>query len=179
MNAMKQVADAIDFLNERIGRVLSWLAVAMVLVQFIVVVMRYVFGVGSIWTQESIVYMHASMFMLLAGYTLLHNAHVRVDIFYREASPRFKAMVDVVGVILFLWPVCYLIVNVSWPYVRMSWLVHEGSKETSGIQAVFLLKSVILAFAALLALQGLSTLIHSLRVLRGLEQPVEEDEQHI
>ncbi|MAB15468.1 MAG: C4-dicarboxylate ABC transporter permease, partial [Parvibaculum sp.] len=82
-------------------------------------------------------------------------------------------------VLLFLWPVCYLIVTVAWPYVRTSWLVHEGSKETSGIQAVFLLKSVIPVFAVLLALQGLSTLIHSLRVLRGLELPVEEDEQHI
>ena len=176
---MKQVADAIDGLNERIGRVLSWLAVLMVLTQFVVVVMRYVFGIGSIRTQESIVYMHASMFMLLAGYTLLHNAHVRVDVIYREASPRFKASVDLAGVLLLLWPVCYLILTVAWPYVRSSWLVHEGSKETSGIQAVFLLKSVIPVFAVLLALQGLSTLIHSLRVLRGLELPAEEDEQHI
>lgn len=174
MNALKTIATQIDRLNDMAGQVFAWLSLTMVLVQFLVVVERYVFGIGSVWTQESIVYMHGTMFMVLAGYTLRHNEHVRVDIIYREASPTYRAIVDLIGTIIFLWPVCYLIFSVALPYVQSSWSVHEGSKETSGIQGVYLLKSVILVFCVLLALQGVSTVIHSIRVLAGLEPPAEE-----
>lgn len=174
MNALTRLAGWIDALNEHVGRVVSLLALLMVLVQFIVVLQRYVFGIGSIWMQESIVYMHGFMFMLVAGYTLLHNGHVRVDVFYRTMSPRAKAWVDLLGTIFLIWPLCYLIFKVSLPYVEASWAVREGSRETSGIQGVYLLKSVILAFVVLLALQSLSMLIHALRILSGAEKPAEE-----
>lgn len=174
------VAQRIDALNENIGKAVAWLTLLMVIVQFIVVIMRYVFGIGSIFMQESIIYLHATVFMLGAGYTLLHNGHVRVDIFYREASPRRKAMVDIVGVAIFLIPVCALIWWGSWPYVANSWRVFEGSRETSGIQAVFLLKTVILVFVVLVVLQGISMAIRSLLTLAGVEQqqadePPEQD----
>lgn len=174
------VAQRIDALNENIGKAVAWLALLMVIVQFIVVIMRYVFGIGSIFMQESIIYLHATVFMLGAGYTLLHNGHVRVDIFYREASPRRKAMVDIVGVAIFLIPVCALIWWGSWSYVANSWRVFEGSRETSGIQAVFLLKTVILVFVVLVVLQGISMAIRSLLTLAGVEQqqadePPEQD----
>lgn len=174
MNALTRLAGWIDTLNEHVGRVVSLLALLMVLVQFIVVLQRYVFGIGSIWMQESIVYMHGFLFMLVAGYTLLHNGHVRVDVFYRTMSPRAKAWVDLLGTIFLIWPLCYLIFTVSLPYVEASWAVREGSRETSGIQGVYILKSVILAFVVLLALQSLSLLIHALRILSGVEKPVEE-----
>ncbi|MAU59104.1 MAG: C4-dicarboxylate ABC transporter permease [Parvibaculum sp.] len=174
MEALSRIARLIDAFNERVGRAFSWLALLMVLVQFVVVLQRYVFGVGSIWAQESIVYMHGLMFMIVAGYTLLHNAHVRVDVFYRIMPPARKALVDLLGTLFLLWPVCFLIFYVSLPYVEASWAVREGSRETSGIQGVYLLKSVILVFAVLLALQGLSTIIHALRILSGAEKPVEE-----
>jgi len=174
MNALTRLAGWIDALNEHVGRVVSLLALLMVLVQFIVVLQRYVFGIGSIWMQESIVYMHSFLFMLVAGYTLLHNGHVRVDVFYRTMSPRSKAWVDLLGTFFLIWPLCYLIFKVSLPYVEASWAVREGSRETSGIQGVFILKSVILAFVVLLALQSLSLLIHALRILSGAEKPVEE-----
>ena len=89
-------------------------------------------------------------------------------------SPAKKAYVDLLGTVLLLWPVCFLVFYVAFPYVEASWAVHEGSRETSGIQGVYLLKSVILVFAVLLALQGLSTVIHALRIHSGAEQPVEE-----
>ena len=171
------VAQRIDALNENIGKAVAWLALLMVIVQFIVVIMRYVFGIGSIFMQESIIYLHATVFMLGAGYTLLHNGHVRVDIFYREASPRRKAVVDIVGVAIFLIPVCALIWWGSWPYVANSWRVFEGSRETSGIQAVFLLKTVILVFVVLVVLQGISLAIRSLLILAGVEQ-AKADEPH-
>lgn len=171
---MTRLIGFIDGLNERLGRVVSWLALLMVVVQFIVVIQRYVFGIGSIWMQESIVYMHGMLFMLAAGYTLLHNGHVRVDVFYREATPRRKALTDLFGSLFFLLPMCAAIIWLAWPYVSSSWSILEGSKETSGIHGVYLLKSVIIAFAVLVALQGVSLALHSLRILSGQETPSDE-----
>nr|WP_184046062.1 TRAP transporter small permease subunit [Roseospira visakhapatnamensis] len=139
----------------------------MVLVQFLVVVLRYVFGLGFIWMQESIVYMHGLLFMVGAGYTLLQDGHVRVDVFYRDASRRRQALVNLAGSVLFLIPFCTLILWVSIDYVGNAWRVLEGSKETSGIQGVFLLKSVILVFGALVLLQGVSVIARSLLTLTG------------
>ena len=176
MRFLSSVARYIDAFNDNIGKAVAWLALLMVIVQFIVVVMRYVFGLGSLFMQESVVYLHAIVFMVGAGYTLLYGGHVRVDIFYREATPRGKAMVDLVGVVVFLIPVCVLIGWVSWPYVASSWAVFEGSREISGIQAVFLLKSVILVFVALMVLQGISMALKSLLILRGVEPAPAADE---
>ena len=176
MQPLLSVAKAIDTFNQRLGSWVAWLALIMVLVQFVVVLMRYVFGLGSIAMQESIVYMHGILFMIGAGYTLLHDGHVRVDIFYREASPKHKARVDLFGVFAFLLPVCLLIWIYSWPYVQSAWRVYEGSKETSGIQAVFLLKTIVLVFCVLVALQGISLAIHSLAVLLGKEAPKSGEE---
>ena len=177
MNFLASVARYIDAVNDSIGKGVAWLALAMVLVQFTVVVMRYVFGIGSIFMQESIIYLHATVFMLGAGYTLLHGGHVRVDIFYREASARRKAVVDLLGVAFFLMPVCVLIWWASWPYVANSWRVFEGSREVSGIPAVFLLKTVILVFVALVVMQGISLAIRSLLILLGAEKPQSGDER--
>ncbi|MEQ8745655.1 TRAP transporter small permease subunit [Pyruvatibacter sp.] len=168
---MTKLISLIDALNERIGRTVAWLALIMVLVQFIIVVQRYVFGIGSIWMQESIVYMHGFLFMLAAGYTLLHNGHVRVDVFYRQATPHRKALTDLCGTVFFLMPVCVAIIWLAWPYVSNSWAIFEGSKETSGIHGVFLLKSVIIVFAVLMILQGVSLAAHSVRILTGAETP--------
>jgi TRAP-type mannitol/chloroaromatic compound transport system permease small subunit len=176
VQALISVAKAIDSLNQRLGSWVAWLALIMVLVQFVVVLMRYVFGMGSIAMQESIIYMHGILFMVGAGYTLLHDGHVRVDIFYREATPKHKAKVDIFGVLAFLLPVCILIWIYSWPYVVSAWEVYEGSKETSGIQAVFLLKTIVLVFCVLVALQGISMLIHSLAVLLEKEPPKPSEE---
>ncbi|WP_259779651.1 TRAP transporter small permease subunit [Aestuariispira ectoiniformans] len=177
MKALACLARAIDRLNQTIGMSVAWLALFMVIVQFLVVVLRYVFGYGSIFMQESIIYMHGFLFLLGAGYTLLHGGHVRVDIFYREASPRKKAMVDIFGVFALLGPVCIGMMVYTWSYVANSWEILETSKETSGIPAIFVLKSAMIAFLVLILLQGLSMAIHSLRVLTGQEQPP-ADEEH-
>jgi prepilin-type processing-associated H-X9-DG protein len=167
LSRLVKFADRIDAFSNRTGRIVAWGALIMVLVQFTVVMMRYVFGLSNVWMQESILYLHGGLFMLAAGYTLYCDGHVRVDIFYREASPKYKATVDLLGTILFLWPVCVLIIYVSWSYVTSSWSVFEGSRETSGIPAVFLLKSIIPVFAVFVILQGLSTVIRSVTTLGG------------
>jgi TRAP-type mannitol/chloroaromatic compound transport system permease small subunit len=171
MNRARAVVRTIDMVNERIGRAVSWLALIMVLVQMIVVVMRYVFGVSWLALQESIVYMHAAIFLAAAGYTLLHDGHVRVDIFYRPASERRQAFVDLVGAVCFLLPMAVAIFSISWPYVMKSWKVLETSQEGSGLPAVFLLKTVILIYAALVALQGISLALRSLMTISGVAPP--------
>lgn len=155
----------------------AWMTMLMVLVQFSVVVLRYIFGYGSIFMQESILYLHGFVFMLGASYALLHDGHVRVDIFYREASPQTKAKVDIFGVFVFLIPVCTALFIYSMPYVITSWANLEGSNETSGIPARFILKSTIPIFCVLMSLQGISIVIHSLNVLAGRETP-KVDEEH-
>jgi TRAP-type mannitol/chloroaromatic compound transport system permease small subunit len=168
---LQRLARAVDRLNETVGVSVAWLALLTVLVEFAVVVMRYVFGVGSVKMQESIVYMHATVFMVAAAYTLLHDGHVRCDIFYAEASARGQALIDLVGVLVFLLPTCALIAWVAWPYVAAAWAVREGSPEGSlGIQGVFLLKSIILVFALLLALQGLALAARSAVRLAGVDE---------
>lgn len=156
MPFIQRLITRIDGFNETVGRGVSGLAVLLVLTQFVVVVLRYVFSLNFIMMQEGVVYLHATLFMMGAAYTLLHEGHVRVDIFYRTASVQRKALVDCVGAFVFLLPVCGLILWSSTPYVLRSWSIFEGSPETSGIQAIFLLKSLIVVFAVLMALQGLS-----------------------
>ncbi|MDJ0932493.1 TRAP transporter small permease subunit [Breoghania sp.] len=164
---MLAVAVAIDRLNTLIGRGIAWAMPLMVVIQVTVVLMRYVFGLGSIWMQESIVYLHASTFLLAGAYTLAVDAHVRVDILYRDARPRTRALVDTLGMIFFLLPMCGVILWVSTPYVARSWSILEGSRETSGIQAIFLLKTLILVFAGLMALQGIGIVFKVVLALAG------------
>ena len=139
----------------------------MVLAEFALVLMRYVLGVGSIWLQESIIYAHAALFMLAAAWTLAADGHVRVDIFYADATPRPKAVVDLLGALLLLLPFTLTLLVLSWGYAGRAWTILEGSRETSGIPAVFLLKTLIPLFAGLLALQGLAQALRAALVLAG------------
>lgn len=160
-----RVAAVIDRVNMAVGRAASWCALAIVLIGFTVVLLRYVLGMGSIWLQESILYAHAALFLLAAAWTLKEGGHVRVDVFYADASPRAKAWVDLLGALLLLLPFCIAIVWFSWPYVMRSWAILERSRETSGLPLVFLLKTLIPLFALMLALQGLSQAIKSIAML--------------
>ncbi|MGI9449396.1 MAG: TRAP transporter small permease subunit [Geminicoccaceae bacterium] len=162
----------IDGINLRIGRAVCWLALIMVLAQFALVAMRYVFGVGSVVMQEMIVYMHATLFMAAAGYTLRHDDHVRCDIFYRDMTPAKRAWIDLLGVLFFLLPMCIVIIWVSAPYVANAWAVLEGSSEGSlGLPGVFLLKTLIPLMALLLGLQGLSVASRAAAHLRNRTPP--------
>jgi len=159
------IAAFIDRVNTAVGRGASWCALAIVLIGFAVVLLRYVLGLGSIWLQESILYAHAALFLLAAAWTLKDGGHVRVDVFYASASPRVKAWVDLLGVLLLLLPFCIAVIWFSWPYVSRSWAILERSRETSGLPMVFLLKTLIPLFALTLALQGLSQAIKSIAML--------------
>lgn len=158
-----------DVINEHVGRTTAWLTLAMVLIAFVVVVLRYVFAIGWVWLQESYIWLHGIVFMVAAGYTLLHGGHVRVDIFYRTASARFKAWVDLLGSLLLLLPMVGVVGWYSWSFVLRSWERLEGSAEAGGLPGLYLLKSVLILFVVLLAMQGLSLAARSLLVLAGRE----------
>lgn len=156
---MLGLADAIDRMNQAVATAVRWLALIMVLVQFVIVIGRYVFGVNSIVAQESVLYMHATLFMLAAGYTLLVDKHVRVDVFYAKASETVRRRIDIFGQIFLLIPSMVALLYWSWPSVRNSWKILEGPISVGGIEAVFLLKSLIPAFCILILLQSLSLLV--------------------
>jgi TRAP-type mannitol/chloroaromatic compound transport system permease small subunit len=160
------IADRIDRLNSTIGRGAAWCGLAIVSIQFAVVVLRYVFGMASIWLTELIVYAHAGLFMLAAAWTLAVGGHVRVDIFYAAASPRRKALIDLCGALLLLTPFMVALLVLSMPYVGRSWTILERSREASGLPFVYLLKTLIPVFALLLGLQGVSQAIRAWRVLK-------------
>jgi len=150
------IANQLEQFIDWTGRVVSWLVLAMVLVMFCVVVLRYVFDTGWIALQESISYFHSMVFLLGAAYTLQQNAHVRVDIFYSRLSKTAKAWVDLLGHVFILMPVMVFIIWVSWPYVMDSWDVHESSRQAGGLPGVYLIKSLILIMACLLIVQAMA-----------------------
>jgi TRAP-type mannitol/chloroaromatic compound transport system permease small subunit len=157
---------AINAVNDAVGRWVVWLLAAMVVLQVGIVILRYVFHLGHPATQDLMVYMHAITFMTLAGYALRHDAHVRVDIVYREAAPRTKAWIDLAGVVFFLWPMTGVMLWMSWPYVASAWAIREGSDALSGLQGTYILKAFILVCPFLLALQGIAMALGALRKLQ-------------
>jgi TRAP-type mannitol/chloroaromatic compound transport system permease small subunit len=163
----------LETLSEVTGRYVAWLTAGMVLVTFVVVVLRYVFDMGWIAMQESVTYMHGLVFMLGAAYTLRHDGHVRVDIFYRKMSPRGRALVNLLGTLLLLGPMMIYILSDSWQYVTSSWDVMEGSREAGGLPGVYLLKTLLLIMPVLLLLQGVADALRSLLIIAG---HAEEDE---
>ena len=153
-------------INEYIGQYISWLIIIMVIVQIIIVLSRYVFGLGFIKLQELMIYMHGSLFTLAAGYTLLHDEHVRVDSFYRESSKIFKNMVNLIGTIILLLPFIIVTFYMSYPYVIRSWRILEGSPETSGLNATYLYKTTLVIFPTLLFIQAIVILFSLIKNLK-------------
>ena len=168
--SLNLIANWLTVFNSVIGRVVAWLVLYMTLMQFVVVIMRYVFSYGSIQMQESIWYMHGLLFMLGAGYTLVKEGHVRLDVFYREASERTKAWINLIGSLVFLLPFCIVNFDFAWSLVLNSWAVREGSIETTGLPYIYLFKTVILVFSILVVMEGLALAIRSLLTLTERRQ---------
>lgn len=161
------VADVIDRVTGAVFRFAAWGALVVVLVQLAVVLLRYALGIGSLWLQETAVYAHAGLFLLAAAFTLARGGHVRVDIFYASMSPRRRAWVDALGTLAFLMPFALVLLWLSVPYAARSWALMERSREASGLPLVYLLKTLIPVFAALMLCQGIAQLCRALAVLRG------------
>ncbi|GHF66309.1 TRAP transporter small permease subunit [Seohaeicola zhoushanensis] len=167
MRMLAWLASLICGLNQFIGKVFSWLALGIVLVCFAVVVLRYVFATSFVWMQDLYIWMNGAMFTAVAGFALLRDDHVRVDIFYRPAKVRTRALADLIGIIVFLMPFCWVVYTYSMPFVIRAWGYHEASANVGGMPGLYILKSFIIAFTAVLALQGIALLIRSILVLAG------------
>jgi TRAP-type mannitol/chloroaromatic compound transport system permease small subunit len=174
---MIRILRILDSLNEWVGRSVAWLTLLMVLVTFAVVVLRYAFDLGWIAMQESVTYLHAVVFLAGAAFTLKHEGHVRVDIFFRKLTARGQAWVDLMGTLLLLLPVCGFIAWVSWDYVAQSWQLQEGSREAGGLPGVYLLKTMILVMAALMLAQGTAIALRCILFLRGDLQALKDDQE--
>jgi len=158
---MTAFADCIDRFTRAIGRAVAWLALAIVVVQFALVLARYVFSFGSLWLTQSVIYFHATLIMLAAAWTLAAGGHVRVDVFYAQASARARAIIDLIGSLLLLLPFALVLIWLSVPYAARSWAILERSQEVGGLPLVFLLKTLIPLFALLMALQGVAQAIRA------------------
>jgi TRAP-type mannitol/chloroaromatic compound transport system permease small subunit len=161
--------NVLDRISIVAGRSASWLTLFMVLVTFVVVIMRYVFDAGAVWLQESVIWMHAVVFMLGAAYTLQQEEHVRVDIFYRNMSATRRAWVDLLGAMFFLLPLSLFLAYAAWDFVVVSWQLRESSREPGGLPypLISLLKTMLLLMPLALTLQGISLLLASVRTIRG------------
>ena len=169
---LKTSLSAVEKFTEVTGRFISWATVTMVILVVLVVITRYFLGLGSIALQESVTYLHCLVFMMGFAFTLKHDGHVRVDIFYRGFSPRFKAIVNLIGGLLFLIPFCLLIFFTSWDYVLASWAISETSAENNGLPFIYLLKTLMLLMPVTLLLQGIAEIIRSGLILSGADVSV-------
>ena len=174
---MLSIVRLIDRVNDLVGRGIAWLTLLMVIITFLVVVLRYLFNIGWIAMQESVVFMHAIVFLLGAGYTLKQSGHVRVDIFYQSRSRRWQTWADLLGTLLLLMPFCLFIIYSSWDYVTASWSIREGSREAGGLPGIFVLKTAIPVMAGLVWLQGLAIVLRSILWLQGHPAVSEDTEQ--
>ena len=175
MNALKRISSWIDAINRHVGRLVAWVSLGLVVVIFVDVTMRYMFNTSFVFTQELEWHLFAFIFLIGAGFTLLHDGHVRVDIFYQRLGFKGKAWVNFGGVLLFLIPGCIMVITTSWKFTMNSFAILEGSPDPGGIPLRFIVKGCIPAGFFLLLLQGISLGIHSLLQIVGIE--TEEGEE--
>lgn len=174
MNALRRFANGIDKINEYVGRFVSWITALLVLVVFGDVVMRYVFQISFVFTQELEWHLFGFIFLIGAGYTLLHDGHVRVDIIYQKLGSKAQAWINLIGCLFFLFPGCFLVVFTSLGFVENSFAIFEGSPDPGGVPLRFILKSMIPLGFFLVWLQGLSLFIKSFLVITGREESRQE-----
>lgn len=167
MRALAAIASLINRANDIFGKGVAWLTLLMVLTALVVVVLRYVFSIGYVWMQESYVWMHGLVFMLGAAYTLRHDGHVRVDLFYQKARPRFRSWVNLLGTVFLLFPLLGLVGWTCISYVADSWDKLESSNQAGGLPGLFILKTAIPVFCLLMALQGISIILRCVLELAG------------
>ncbi|MGJ8680411.1 TRAP transporter small permease subunit [Paraglaciecola sp.] len=165
-NVFLNLQNKVDSIHQSLCKLVSWFTLFMVLVTFLIVVLRYGFNLGWIAMQESVMYLHATVFLLGAAHTLKVNEHVRVDIFYRQMSVVKKAWVDALGTLLLLMPVNIFILVLSYDYVMKSWEIFESSPQAGGLPLVFILKTLILLFTISMILQGAAELVRNILIIK-------------
>ncbi len=167
MEFVRKCVGAIDALNEKVGQGVSWLTTVLVLVVVFDVFTRYVLNASMVAVQELEWHLFAVIFLLGAAYTLKHDKHVRVDVIYARQSPKVKAWINLLGMVLCLLPFCAVVVWASWGFVESSFSVSEGSENPGGLPARSVLKACIPVSFVLLFLQGIAEALRSVLVITG------------
>lgn len=175
MKGLKSFINFIESINEYLGRGVSWITFGLVVLVFVDVVMRYAFKTSFVFVQEMEWHMFSVIFLLGAGYTLLHDEHVRVDIFYQRMSKKSRAWINLLGTTFFLFPGCYMIIATAIPFAMDSYSVMEGSPDPGGVPFRFILKACVPVGFVFVMLQGISLFLKSLMTVLGkeLEEPEE------
>ena len=158
----QQISSSIDRVIDFIGIKVSWLTTILVVLICTDVFLRYFLQSTKTWILELEWHFFAVLFLIGASYTLQHDKHVRVDLFYEKFSDRTKRFVNIAGMILFLVPWCIVVLNTSWDYFMNSYSFKEGSSQPNGLPARYIIKSFIWTGFMLLLLQGISILIKSI-----------------
>lgn len=171
---LKSLSRGIDSMSEWIGRAIAWLVLLMVIIIVYDIGMRYLFQIGSVALQELEWHLFALLFLFGAAYTLKHDGHVRVDIFYQNMSERRQAVIEIIGTVFLLLPFCLMIIVSSAPFVGDSYAMGEGSPDPGGLSHRFLLKAAIPVGFALLILQGIARSIHAILLLSGHNESREQ-----
>ena len=168
---LKKICRIIDTANEWTGRAVAWLILVMVLIIVYDISMRYFFRISSGTLEELEWHLFSLLFLFGAAYTLKHDAHVRVDIFYhsRWMNERRRALIDMLGALFMLMPFCIVVIAYSWTFVSRSYAMGEGSPDAGGLPHRFLLWAAIPVGFTLLVMQGVSQMLHALLVLTGYD----------
>ena len=154
-------------MNEKVGVMISNINHILVLLICIDVMLRYFFNFSKIWIMELELYFYSTIFLMGSAYAFSHDNHVRVDIFYSRMSAKNKAIVDLIGGILFLLPWSLVIMIVSYDYAKVSFLIGETSSQPGGLPALYVLKSIVFLGFTFLFLQGISSILKSISFLLG------------
>lgn len=164
---MKGLISAIQWINEYAGRGVAWITSGLVLLICYDVAMRYLFRYTKIWIVELEWHLFALIFLLGMGYTFLHDRHVRVDVFYAQYSPKGKAWVNLLGGIIFLLPLCVVVLISSFDFTYRAFLWNEGSADPGGLPYRWIIKGSMFIGFVLLSLQALAGMANNLLVISG------------
>jgi len=172
MAKLKKIIFAIENITIKVGKTISWLILLMTLTAFSVAMLRYFFNIGFVWMQESYIWMHGLVFLLGSTYTLLEDKHVRVDIFYRNFSEKYKAYLNIFFSIFFIFPFIFIISKYSIPYILKSWISLEKSREAGGLQFLYLYKTSIILFCFFLFIQTIALILRCVLVISKKETKI-------
>jgi len=159
---MHKLSKTLDAFSESVGFFCSWFVALMTFITCTVIVMRYGLNMGSVLLQDIVLYLHGALFLLGASFALKRNSHVRVDIIYRSLTERNKGIIDLLGHLIFLQPLCWIVFFISWDFVEFSWKILEVSAEPDGLPFVYLQKSLLLILCVFLSLQSFSEIFKNI-----------------
>jgi len=162
---MQKAINILDWIGEKTGILISWIAVLLSVVIGIDVIIRYVFQFTFIWMIETEIYLFGILFLVGSAYTFKYGKHVRVDVFYTKLSDKGKAWIDLLGGAFLLIPWCYVVIVSSWYYGLASFMIKEGSAQPGGLPALYILKFCITLGFVFLLLQGIAQMLKSVQMI--------------